>query len=339
MTGLPDQMRAVEISEPGGPEVLKPMVTTVPKPGPGQVLIKVAVAGVNRPDALQRAGAYPPPKDASPLPGLEVAGTIAALGEGVNDRQVGDRVMALTPGGGYAEFCLTAAGHCLPIPDGFSLAEAGAVPETYFTVWSNLFLRGGLKAGETVLIHGGSSGIGTTAIQLAKSKGAKVLVTVGNEEKAKACAGLGADRAINYREEDYVAVAKEMTGGNGVDVVLDMVGGDYVARNLQALREDGRHISIAFLRGAKVELDLRAVMVRRITMMGSTLRPQSVEAKSAIADSLTRDVLPLLADGTVKPVMHASFPLDQAADAHALMESSTHIGKIVLIVDPEAALG
>lgn len=333
MSALPSSMTAIEIQSPGGPEVLRPVTVAVPLPGPEEILVKVAVAGVNRPDVLQRAGAYPPPKGASPLPGLEVAGTIAAVGTGVSAWAVGDPVCALTPGGGYAEYCVTPAAQALPLPKGYDMVRGAALPETYFTVWTNLFQRARLKAGETVLIHGGSSGIGTTAIQLAEAFGAIVLATAGSAEKCAACEKLGADRAINYRQEDYLAVAKEVTQGRGVDVVLDMVGGPYVQRNLAALALDGRHVSIAFLGGAEMTLDLRPLMVKRLTMTGSTLRPLPLADKARIARALKDQVWPLLEAGTVAPVIHATFPLIQASDAHRLMEASNHIGKIMLEVD------
>ena len=326
----PSEMTAIEITEPGGPDVLRPAVLPVPRSGDGDVLIKVAAAGVNRPDVLQRKGGYPPPPGASPLPGLEVAGTIVEVGAGVDGWAQGDTVCALVAGGGYAEYCVAPAPQCLPVPSGLSIIEAAALPETFFTVWANVFQRGRLAAGETVLIHGGSSGIGTTAIQLAKSFGATVLTTAGSDEKCAACRDLGADWAINYKTEDFVAIAKEATAGKGVDLVLDMVGGDYLPRNISALAVDGRHVSIAFLGGAKVTLDLRPVMVRRLTLTGSTLRPRSIADKAAIAAQLREQVWPLLESGDVRPVIHATMPLEKAADAHALMETSSHIGKIIL---------
>ncbi len=326
----PSEMTAVEITEPGEPDVLRPAILPVPRPGEGEVLIKVAAAGVNRPDVLQRKGGYPPPPGASPLPGLEVAGTIVEVGAGVDGWARGDAVCALVAGGGYAEYCVAPALQCLRVPSGLSMVEAAAVPETFFTVWTNVFQRGRLAAGETILIHGGSSGIGTTAIQLAKSFGATVLTTAGSDEKCAACRDLGADWAINYRTEDFVAIAKEATAGKGVDLVLDMVGGDYLPRNISALAVDGRHVSIAFLGGAKVTLDLRPVMVRRLTLTGSTLRPRSIADKAAIAEQLREKVWPLLENGEVRPVVHATMPLEKAAEAHALMETSSHIGKIIL---------
>ncbi|NNG05848.1 MAG: NAD(P)H-quinone oxidoreductase [Inquilinus sp.] len=328
-------MTAIEISAPGGPEVLRATTLPVPEPGAGEVLIRVAAAGVNRPDVLQRLGGYPPPPGASPLPGLEVAGTVAALGAGAEAAGlgIGDAVCALTPGGGYAEYCLTPAAHCLPIPGPLGPTEAAALPETYFTVWTNTFDRARLAAGESLLVHGGSSGIGTTAIQLARAFGARVFTTAGSAEKCAACEELGAERAINYREEDFVAMVKEATDGRGVDVVLDMVGGDYFPRNLETLAVDGRHVSIAVLGGAKTSFAIPTVMQKRLIVTGSTLRPRSIADKAAIAGSLREKVWPLLESGAVRPVMHATFPLAQAAAAHALMEGGSHIGKIVLTVD------
>jgi putative PIG3 family NAD(P)H quinone oxidoreductase len=327
---LPSQMTGITIAAPGAPDVLKPATLPVPAPGPGEVLIRVAAAGVNRPDVLQRRGAYPPPAGASPLPGLEVAGTVAALGPGAHGFAVGDRVCALLAGGGYAEWCVAPAPQCLPVPAGLTLTEAAALPETTFTVWTNVFERGRLKGGETLLVHGGSSGIGTTAIQLAVAFGATVFTTAGDSEKCDACMRLGAARAINYREEDFVAVVLAETDGRGVDLVLDMVGGDYVARNLKAMAVEGRHVSIAFQAGATVSIDLAAVMQRRLTLTGSTLRPRTVAQKGAIAAALKAEVWPLIETGAYRPVIHATFPLERAADAHTLMESSGHIGKIVL---------
>ena len=324
---MAETMRVVEIAEPGGPEVLVPGTRPVPEPGPGEVLIEVAYAGVNRPDALQRAGSYNPPPGASDLPGLEAAGRIAALGPGVSDWAVGDAVCALLPGGGYAEYVVTPAAHCLPVPKALGLKEAACLPETFFTVWTNVFDRGALQPGERFLVHGGSSGIGTTAIQLASVRGARVFATAGSAEKCAACTRLGAERAINYRDEDFVDVLK---AEGGADVILDMVGGDYIPRNLKALAEDGRLVQIAFLRGPKAEVNFAPLMMRRQTITGSTLRPQSVAAKAAIADALRREVWPLLDAGRIAPVMDSEFPLEDAAGAHARMESSAHIGKIVL---------
>ncbi len=319
-------MRAVEITKPGGPDVLAPVDAPMPEASAGEVVIKLDYAGVNRPDALQRAGAYDPPAGASPLPGLEGAGTVSAVGAGVS-LAVGDKVCALLPGGGYAEYVVTPAAHCLPVPKGLSMAEAAALPETFFTVWSNVFMRGGLKAGEKFLVHGGSSGIGTTAIQLAKAFGARVFATAGSDEKCQACLDLGAEKAINYRDADFVA---EMKAEGGVDLILDMVGGDYIPRNIKALAMDGRLVQIAFLQGPKVELNFAFVMTRRLTITGSTLRPQSDLAKARIANELRAKVWPLIEAGTIKPVMDSEFVLNDAAQAHERMESSAHIGKIVL---------
>ena len=327
---LPATMTAIEIREPGGPEVLVPATRPLPEPGPGEVLIQVAAAGVNRPDVLQRLGNYPPPPGASDIPGLEVAGTVAALGPGVSELAVDDRVTALVTGGGYAEYCAAPVPQCLPIPKGLSAVEAAGMPETFFTVWTNVFDRGRLAAGETFLVHGGSSGIGTTAIQLAKAFGARVFATAGSAEKCRACEGLGAERAIDYREEDFVEVVKAATGGEGVNVILDMVGGDYIQRNIQALAPDGRLCYIAFLGGSKAEVDFLPMMLKRITISGSTLRARSVAFKGAIARNLKDKVWPLVEAGQVRPVVHASFALAEAAEAHRLMESSAHIGKIAL---------
>ncbi len=329
---LPETMTVIEISEYGGPEVLKPARRPVPEPGPGEVLIRVAAAGVNRPDAIQRAGNYPPPPGQSDLPGLEVSGEIAALGDGVQDVAVGDPVCALTPGGGYAEYCIAPAAHCLPVPDGVSLIDAAGVPETCFTVWHNVFQRAYLRAGERFLVHGGSSGIGTTAIQIAKAVGATVYATAGSAEKCEACRKLGADLAINYREEDWPAVIREHTEKQGVDVILDMVGGDYIQKNIDSLNWDGRLSIIAFLKGAKAELSLSRFMVKRQTITASTLRAQSDAAKAAIAQELREKVWPMFARGQLKPVIDSTLPLQDAAQAHARMESNAHIGKIILKV-------
>ena len=329
---IPKTMAAMEITGPGGPEVLKPAPLDVPAPGPGEVLIRVAAAGVNRPDVVQRQGLYPPPKGASPLPGLEVAGTVVATGVGVTALGIGDEVTALLAGGGYAEYATTPAVQCLAVPKGLSLEEAAALPETFFTVWSNVFDRAGLSEGETFLVHGGTSGIGTTAIQMASAFGAKVFATAGTAEKCARCVDLGAVRAINYREEDFVEIVKEETGGAGADVILDMVGGDYVARNIMTAAADGRIVNIAFLRGPKVEVNLLPVMLKRLTLTGSTLRVRSVGFKGAIAEKLKAKVWPLIEAGRIHPVIDTVFPLDQAAKAHALMESSAHMGKIVLRV-------
>lgn len=327
---LPDSMTCVEIAEAGGPEVLRATKRPIPMPGPGEILVKVAAAGVNRPDMLQRQGRYDPPPGASDLPGLEIAGSIAAIGEDVTGWAVGEEVCVLVAGGGYAEYCIAPAVQVLPVPKGFGMTEAAAVPETYFTVWTNVFERGALKSGESLLVHGGSSGIGTTAIQLAKAFGATVFATAGNADKCRACEELGADRAIDYKTEDFVQVVREASGGRGVDVVLDMVGGDYIARDIEIMAMDGRHVSIAFLQGPKVSLNMMPVMTRRLTLTGSTLRARPVAEKGRIAAALRETVWPLLETGTVRPVIHRVFPLEQAVEAHRLMESSAHIGKIVL---------
>jgi NADPH:quinone reductase len=323
----------IEISRPGEPEVLTPAQRPDPKPGADEVLIAVAAAGVNRPDVLQRRGRYPPPPGASDIPGLEVAGTVAAVGAGVEGWRPGDRVCALVSGGGYATLCVAPAPQCLPVPASLDSIAAAAIPETFFTVWTNVFERGALKSGESFLVHGGTSGIGTTAIQLARAFGARVFATAGGAEKCAACEKLGAQRAIDYRREDFTEVIAEATGKRGVDVILDMVGGGYVARNLQILATDGRLAQIAFLTGSKVEVNLLPLMLKRQTLTGSTLRPRSVKEKGAIAAALRAQVWPLLEAGKVAPVIHATFPLAKAADAHRLMESGAHIGKIVLVVD------
>ncbi|RXV64763.1 NAD(P)H-quinone oxidoreductase [Roseovarius sp. A46] len=323
-------MTAVEIAEPGGPDVLRATTRPVPEPAADEVLIRLKWAGVNRPDALQRAGMYAPPPGASDLPGLEGAGEIVARGAGVSDLAVGDKVCALLPGGGYAQYVTTPAAHCLPVPAGMELREAACLPETFFTVWSNVFGRGALKGGERFLVHGGSSGIGTTAIQLAHAFGARVFATAGSTEKCAVCERLGAERAINYREEDFVEVLR---AEGGADLILDMVGGDYLPRNVKALADDGRLVQIAFLQGPKVELNFAQVMMRRLTITGSTLRPQSDLAKARIAEGLRTHVWPLIEAGRVAPVMDSEFPLEEAAAAHERMESSAHIGKIVLRVD------
>jgi NADPH:quinone reductase len=330
MGAVPSEMAFIRIDRPGPPEVLVPDRMAVPKPGPGEVLIKVAAAGINRPDVLQRQGAYPPPPGASDVPGLEVAGEVVALGQNVARWHVGDRVMALVSSGGYAEYCTAPAPQVLPVPDGMDLVDAGGVPETFFTVWANVFDRGRLQPSESFLVHGGSSGIGTTAIQLAHASGATVFTTVGGPEKQRACEALGARRAIDYRNEDFVAVIAAMTGERGVDVILDMVGGPYVERNLKALAVEGRLVQIAWLEGAKIQANFMPLMLKRLTWTGSTLRPRPVEQKGLIARELEERVWPLLATGKVKPLIHATFPLSEAAAAHRLMEASTHIGKIVL---------
>jgi len=326
---MAEMMRAIEITKPGGPEVLQVTQRPIPVPEQGQVVIKVAWAGVNRPDALQRAGAYAPPPTASDLPGLEASGEVVAIGAGVAGIALGDQVCALLPGGGYAEYVATPAAHCLPVPAGMGLKEAACLPETFFTVWSNVFMRGGLKAGERFLIQGGSSGIGTTAIQLANAFGARVFVTAGNAEKCAACVALGAERAINYRDEDFVAVMK---AEGGADVILDMVGGSYLPQNLRSLADDGRLVQIAFLQGAKVEVNFAELMMRRLTLTGSTLRPQSDLAKARIAAEVEAHVWPMVALGKVKVVLDSEFPLTEAAAAHARIEAPDHIGKIVLKV-------
>lgn len=334
---LPDTMTVVEISEAGGPDVLVPSSRALPEPAADQVLIKVAAAGVNRPDALQRAGSYPPPPGATDLLGLEVAGIVAACGADVSRHSVGDKVCALTPGGGYAEYCVTNAAHCLPFPNGFDAVHAAALPETFFTVWHNVFQRGRLAAGEIFLVHGGSSGIGTTAIQLAREFGARVLTTAGNDEKCRVCQELGAERAINYKTEDWPAVIKDVVGRDGLDVILDMVGGNYIQSNINALGLEGRLVMIAFLGGSKANIDFVRLMMRRQTITGSTLRPQSDDAKAGIARECGEKAWPLLSAGKIKPIIHETFDLKDAAKAHALMESSAHIGKIILKVDPTAA--
>ncbi|PJK28479.1 NAD(P)H-quinone oxidoreductase [Minwuia thermotolerans] len=329
---MPDEMNAIEITGPGGPDVLRQVRRPVPRPAHDEVLIRVAAAGVNRPDCIQRAGGYPPPPGASDLPGLEVAGEIVARGAGVSQWKEGDRVMALVAGGGYAEYCAAPAPQCLPVPDGYDMVKAAAVPETFFTVWTNVFDRGRLQGGESFLVHGGSSGIGTTAIQLAKRFGARVFATAGSAEKCDACVKLGAERAINYREEDFVEVVKELTGGDGVNLILDMVGGDYFRRNVKALAVEGRLVQIAFLDTPKVEFDFTPMMLKRLTLTGSTLRPRSVQQKAEIAEALAEHVLPLLASGAVAPVIDTVLPIAEAAKAHEKMEASTHIGKIMLEV-------
>ena len=327
---LPESMRCIEIKAPGGPEQLQPARRPMPVPRAGEVLIAIAAAGVNRPDVVQREGRYAPPPGASDIPGLEIAGTVVAHGEGVTAPALGEKVCALIAGGGYAEFATAPAVTCLPIPTPLSLQQAAAIPETFFTVWHNVFERGALQSGETFLVHGGSSGIGTTAIQLAKAFGAFVAATAGSAEKCEACLALGADLAINYRTHDFVEAVQAHTPGKGVDVILDMVGGDYLARNLKALRPDGRLVNIAFLGGSKVQADMLPVMTKRLTLTGSTLRPRDLAFKGRLAAVLREKVWPLLEAGQVSPRMDSAFPLDQAADAHRRLESSGHIGKIVL---------
>jgi NADPH2:quinone reductase len=332
MSTIPTSMTVIAIASPGGPEMLVPEQRPVPPPGQGEVLVKVAAAGVNRPDVMQRMGLYPPPKGATDIPGLEVAGEVVALGAGATRFKLGDQVMALVVGGGYAEYCPAYESHCLPVPASLPITEAAAVPETFFTVWYNTFERGALKAGETLLVHGGSSGIGTAAIQLAKAFGAKVITTAGSEEKCAACRKLGADLAINYKTEDFVAATKAATGGKGADVILDMVGGDYIERNYEAAAVEGRVVQIAFQGSPKATVDFRRIMLKRLTHTGSTLRARSVADKGAIARAVETNVLPLLASGKVRPVMDSTFALRKAADAHTRMETSAHIGKIVLTV-------
>jgi NADPH:quinone reductase len=332
MSQLPMTMTAVEMTGPGGPEVLQTTTRPMPLPGAGEVLIEVAAAGVNRPDIHQRQGNYAPPPGASDIPGLEIAGKIIAVGLGVHHHKIGQEVCALVAGGGYASHCVAPAPQVLPVPNGFSLVEAAALPETFFTVWTNLFERGALKPGESTLIHGGSSGIGTTAIQLAKHFGSRVFTTAGSREKCQACEKLGADVAIEYKREDFAAIIKEKTAGRGVDVILDMIGGDYFQRNINSLSMDGRLVSIAYARGARVEVNFMPVMRNRLTITGSTLRPRTVEQKGAIAAALRQKVWPLLDKGAVKPVIDCTFPLAEAAEAHRRLEASGHIGKIVLTV-------
>ena len=329
---LPDEMTAIAILDPGGPDKLVARQIARPDPGPGEILIQVAAAGVNRPDMLQRQGLYPPPPGAPETLGLEVAGTIAALGEGVARWRIGDRVCALVAGGGYAQYCLAHASHALPIPKGFSMAQAAGLPETFFTVWTNVFDRGRLRAGETLLVHGGSSGIGTTAIQLGAAFGARVFATAGTAEKCAACEELGAEQAINYHEDDFVLAVKGFTDGHGADVTLDMVGGDYIQRNISCAASDGRIISIAFLNGAVAEVNFLPLMLKRLTLSGSTLRPRGIGDKAAIAQALEEKVWPLLNSGRIRPRIDSLFPLDQAAKAHALMEQGSHIGKIILTI-------
>ena len=324
-------MIAIEISAPGGPEVLVPVVRPRPVVGPDEILIRVAAAGVNRPDVSQRQGRYPPPPGASDIPGLEVAGTVEALGAGVTSWRTGDQVCALVSGGGYAEYCAAPVPQCLPIPRGVDLVHAAAVPETAFTVWTNVFERGRLQRGEAILIHGGSSGIGTTAIQLARAFGARVFATAGSTAKCAACEALGAERAINYRDADFSVAARELTGGRGVDVILDIVGGEYLQRNIDALAMDGRLVHIGQLGGAKAQINLGPILRNRLTITGSTLRPRSVAEKGAIATAVRQHVWPLLESGAVEVIVHATFPLRDAAQAHRVMESSAHIGKLVLV--------
>jgi putative PIG3 family NAD(P)H quinone oxidoreductase len=333
MPSLPPTMIAIDPAGPGGPEVLVPVERPVPAPGRGELLVRVRAAGVNRPDVLQRLGLYPMPPGAPTIMGLEIAGDVVATGEGAARFAAGDRVCALLAGGGYAQYAVVPEGQCLPLPEGLGFVEAASLPETYFTVWSNLFERAIADEGDTVLVHGGTSGIGVTAILLAKAFGLRMFVTCGSDAKCAAARALGADLAINYRTEDFAEVALKATGGRGVDIVLDMVGGDYVPRNLVALAEDGRHVSIAFQRGPRAELDLTQVMRKRLALSGSMLRPRSVAYKSALADSLARDVWPLFAEGRLRAIIDSTFPLARAADAHRRMEAGDHVGKIVLEVE------
>lgn len=326
----PSEMTAIAITESGGPDVLKPETVSVPEPGKGEYLVKVAAAGVNRPDVMQRKGLYPPPEGAPREPGLEISGEIAAAGPGAGRFKPGDRVCALVTGGGYAQYCIAQEPAMLPVPKGLSMEEAAAIPETFFTVWHNVFERGGLKQDEWLLVHGGASGIGTTAIQLAAAMGAKVIATAGSAEKCEACERLGAARAINYREEDFVKAVKDATGGHGADVILDMVGGDYIERNFSAAAVEGRIVQIAFMGGPKAEVNFTRLMLKRLTLTGSTLRARDTAFKGGLARALEEKVWPLIEAGRVRPVMHARFPLEEADKAHALMESSAHIGKIVL---------
>ncbi len=329
---IPTQMTAIDPAAPGGPEVLLPVTRPVPHPGPGEVLVKVAAAGVNRPDVLQRLGLYPMPPGVPTIMGLEIAGTVAAVGDDVERWRVGDAVCALVAGGGYAEYCVAPAGQCLPVPAGMAMTDAAGLPETWFTVWSNVVDRGHARAGETMLVHGGTSGIGVTAIQLGTALGLTVIVTAGSADKCAAALALGAAHAIDYNAQDFVAEVARITGGKGVDLVLDMVGGDYVPRNLQCLADDGRHVSIAFQRGMKAELDLVPVMRKRLTLTGSMLRPRSVAFKAAIAETLEGAIWPEFESGRLKPVTDRVFALADAAEAHRRMEAGTHVGKIVLSV-------
>jgi len=332
MDKLPAQMTVIGISKPGGPEVLLPETRAVPVPGPGEILVKVHAAGVNRPDVAQRSGSYPPPPGASDLPGLEISGEVVALGSDVKKHKLGDKVMSLVAGGGYAQYCIAQDAQAMTVPPALSMLEAGAIPETLMKVWHNVFERGALKEGETLLVHGGSSGIGTMAIQLAKAFGSKVIVTVGSKEKADACVKLGADRAINYKAEDFVAEVKAATADAGANVILDMVGGDYIERNYDAAAIEGRIVQIAFLGGPKATANFAKLMVKRLHHTGSTLRPRSTADKAAMVAAIEAKVMPLLREGRIKPLMDSSFPLEKAADAHRRMETSEHIGKIVLAV-------
>lgn len=333
MSNPADTMTCIEIAEPGGPEVLKAVQRPIPQPGDGEVLVRVRAAGVNRPDVMQRQGMYPPPPGAPDIPGLEISGTVESAGPGVEQPRIGEEVCALVQGGGYAEYCLAPAPLCLPVPEGLDVVEAASIPETYFTVWTNVFDRGRLVRGERALVHGGTSGIGTTAIQLIRNAGATVFVTAGSREKCDACLDLGADAAINYREQDFVEEVSALSDGNGVDLILDIVGGDYFPRNLKCLAVEGRLVQIALQRGPKSEVSLLKIMLNRLTVTGSTLRPRSVAQKAEIADALRREVWPQFRDGRLKPVIHSRFPLAEAVEAHRLMDSSAHIGKIILTND------
>jgi NADPH:quinone reductase len=333
MEKVPSQMTVIGISKPGGPEVLLPETRSVPMPGPGEILVKVAAAGVNRPDVAQRSGSYPPPPGASDLPGLEIAGEVVAVGSDAQKHKIGDKVMSLVAGGGYAQYCIAQDAQAMTVPPALSMIEAGALAETLMTVWHNVFERGGLKSGETLLIHGGSSGIGTMAIQLAKAFGAKAIVTVGSQAKADACLKLGADHAINYKTQDFVAEVKTITGGKGVELILDMVGGEYVDRNYDAAAVDGRIVQIALLGGGKATINVGKIMVKRLQHTGSTLRPRSNADKAAMVAAIEAKVMPLIRDGRIKPLMDSSFPLEKASDAHQRMETSEHIGKIVLVAE------
>lgn len=330
MNNIPQSMNYIQIEKHGDPEVLKLHSMPVPEPGPGEVLIKVAAAGVNRPDMMQRKGLYPPPHGATDVPGLEVSGTVVSVGQNVSEPPINSEVCALVTCGGYAEYCLAAASICLPVPEKISLVNAAGIPETFFTVWTNVFERGQLKARESLLVHGGSSGIGTTAIQLSKAFGATVYTTAGTSEKCEFCENLGADVSINYREQDFSEEIKRLTEGKGVNVILDMVGGPYFPKNIRLLADEGRLVQIALMQGSKAEVDFLPLLIKRVTLTGSTLRPRSVEQKTEIAQALRKHVWPLLDSGVVRPIIHQTFPLEQAAEAHSLMESSAHIGKILL---------
>ena len=330
MNNIPQSMNYIQIEKHGDPEVLKLHSMPVPEPGPGEVLIKIAAAGVNRPDIMQRKGLYPPPPGATDVPGLEVSGTVVSIGQNVSEPPINSEVCALVTCGGYAEYCLAAASICLPVPEKISLVNAAGIPETFFTVWKNVFNRGQLKAGESLLVHGGSSGIGTTAIQLGKAFGATVYTTAGTSDKCEFCNNLGADAAINYREQDFSEEIKRLTEGKGVNVILDMVGGPYFPKNIRLLADEGRLVQIALMQGSKAEVDFRSLLLKRVTLTGSTLRPRSVEEKTKIAQALQKNVWPLLESGAIRPIIHQTFPLKQASEAHLLMESSAHIGKILL---------